>query len=103
MRCNPERPRGRSGVPPFIHSSSERPPRGFVSQNHQTIAAISPNPARLINIVVNIESLLRQVRECGDDRGLNSRNRLALLTTVTEDIAMAAAATMGFNRVPKKG
>ena len=36
-------------------------------------------------------------------RGLNNRNRLALLTTVTEDIAIAPPAIMGFSNNPITG
>ena len=31
------------------------------------------------------------------------RKRLALVTTVTEDKAIAAPAIIGFNKIPKKG
>jgi hypothetical protein len=66
---------------------------GRTIQNHQTIRAISPNPARLTS-------------KCGHvdlPRGWKPRSRLALLTTVNDDSAMAAPASIGLSSKPVAG
>ena len=63
------------------------------NQNHHTINAISATPPRFTH---NIDS--PQARWA-----LNRRSRLALLTTVSDENAMAAPAITGLSSNPKNG
>ncbi len=73
------------------------------NQNHQTISPINPSPARLtITLMIY---LLAGPAYAGPFSlwGLNSRRRLALLTTVMEESDMAAPAIIGESSIPVKG
>ncbi len=77
--------------------------QAFATQNHHTISPISPSPARLTITLMRSPPYSPAYAGPFSLWGLNSRRRLALLTTVMEESDMAAPAIIGESSIPVKG
>lgn len=94
---------------PDFFSDLYLPDLGRFNQNHQITKPISKTPVRFTNILIICASIVYQLAlnqlklDYASADSFFRRRRLALLTTVTEDIAMAAPAKAGFSSQPKIG